>query len=52
MRAARSRRCWVLALLLGMAGGLVGCGNKGPLMLPEPGEKPVPAGSSGPSASR
>lgn len=52
MSAARSRRWWVLALLLGMVGGLAGCGNKGPLTLPDPAQKPAPAGSSGSSSSR
>lgn len=50
--AARSRRRWVVALLLGVVIGLPGCGNKGPLTLPEPAQKPAPAGSSAAAPSR
>lgn len=48
MVAVRSRR-WLAPLFwLALCAGLAGCGNKGPLLLPEPGQKPAPAGSSDP----
>jgi predicted small lipoprotein YifL len=50
MVAVRSRRL-ILVLWLAIGAGLAGCGNKGPLVLPEPEQKPASAGSSGaPSA--
>lgn len=48
MVAVRSRPWPALLLWLGLCAGLAGCGNKGPLLLPEPGQKPTPAGSSDP----
>jgi predicted small lipoprotein YifL len=50
MRAVRSRHWWKCALWLALLAGLAGCGNKGPLTLPEPAEKPAPTGSSAPAS--
>jgi predicted small lipoprotein YifL len=50
MCAVRSRRWWVGALCVALWVGLAGCGNKGPLTLPEPAQKPAPAGSSAPES--
>lgn len=51
MVAVRSRRWLALLLWLAWCAGLAGCGNKGPLLLPEPEQKPAPAGSSDPTAA-
>ncbi len=50
MVAVRFRRLG-LALWLAIGAGLAGCGNKGPLVLPEPEQKPASAGSSNATAT-
>lgn len=46
MVAVRFRRLAILCGLL-LCAGLSGCGNKGPLTLPEPAQSPPPPASSG-----